>query len=124
MCQEDTILTSKIAYLSIVLSALLLSAPAFAQSQSSSGSDPFTGVPSVDSDEMSAVSGELAGGISAGVSTHIGSENHGAGAQGAGGVTSNAILTTTTDVSASGSHDFANQGNVSITIYNNNGGGN
>ncbi len=118
---------SPIAKLFIVPAAaavLLIGAPVFAQSQPPSSSDPFSDVPAVGSDEMSAVSGELAGGISDGISMHIGTDNRGAGTQRGGGVPSNAVGTTTRNVSASGSQDFANQGYATVTITTNNYGGN
>jgi len=124
--QEDTAMPSsftKSFSVLAVLVVLLVGAPAFAQNQSMSGGDPFSDVPAVDSDEMSAVSGELAGGIGTGISTHIGTGNRSAGAQPSGGVPSNAIGTATRDISASGSHDFANQGTANVRIYNNNSGG-
>lgn len=95
------------------LVVMLLGAPAFAQSQSSSG-DPFSGVQAVDSDQMSAVSGEQAGGIGAGTSMRSGTGGCGAGAQCAGGLTDNTVGTTRNDVSVSG-----NTVRISVTAINN-----
>lgn len=96
------------------LAVMLLGAPAFAQSQSSS-SDPFSGVPAVDSEQMSAVSGDLAGGVSAGTSTQTGTGGAcGAGAQCSGGLQGNSIGTTTKDVSMSG-----NTVRINVTAINN-----
>ncbi len=104
------------------LAVLLVGAPAFSQSQPPVNNDPFFGVPAVDSDQMSAASGELAGGVSAGIPTHIGAGNRGTTSQ-RGGVPSSAVGTATRDISSSSSHDFANQGTANVRIYNNNGGG-
>lgn len=112
--------------LSVVLAALavlFMSTPAFAQSQPSSGGDPFSSVPAVDSDEMSAVSGELAGGLNADISVPMGTDNRAAGTQRGGSAPSNIAGATTRDVSASGSSNFANQGSSAVTITNNNYGG-
>jgi len=100
------------------LVVLLISAPAFAQSQSPGDGNPFSNVPAVDSDEMSAVSGELAGGIGAGISVPIGPDNRAAGAQRGGSVPSNTVGAATRDVSASSSNNFASQGNSTVNITN------
>ena len=114
---------TKLSVVLVALMALFMGAPAFAQSQSFSGGDPFSDVPAVDSDEMSAVSGELAGGLGAGIAVPIGTDNRAAGAQRGGGVPSNIAGTTTRDVSASGSSNFANQGSSTVNITNYSAGG-
>ena len=103
--------TKSIAVL-VTLAVLFIGAPAFAQSQSSSG-DPFSGVTAVDSDQMSAVSGERAPGIGAGTSTQTGTGGCGAGAQCTGGLTGNAVGTTTSDRSVSG-----NTVRINVTAIN------
>lgn len=105
---------AKLSVVPIALAVLLIGAPAFAQSQTSSGNDPFSGVPAVENDRMSAIGGELAGQVSAGSSTPIETSNCGAGAQCDGGVASNAVGTTTRDYSASG-----NTIRVNVTAINN-----
>ena len=105
---------AKFSVVPAALAVLIFAAPAFAQSQPSSSSDPFSGVPAVDSDQMSAVSGEFAGGVGTGTSTRIEPGNCGAGAPCGDGVPGNAVGTTTRDVSASG-----NRVRISVTAINN-----
>ena len=105
---------AKISVVTTALAVLLIGAPAFAQSQTSSSNDPFSGVPAVENDQMSAIGGELAGEASAGHSTPIETSNCGAGAQCDGGVAGNAVGTTTGDYSASG-----NTIRVNVTAVNN-----
>ncbi len=93
------------------LAVMLLGTPAFAQSQSSS-SDPFSGVSAVNSEQMSAVSGEFAGGeINVGTSAQ--SETGGC-AQCSGGLQGNSFGTTANDVSATG-----NTVRINVTAINN-----
>ncbi len=123
---------SVVAKLSIVLAVLLFSAPAFAQSQTSSNSDPFSGLAAVESDQMSAASGErTAGVIGEDISANFGTGNCDAGAQCGGSAPSNDVGTTTRDVSGSGNTIRINVTAVNIqtsivgpSIINTNGGSN
>ena len=102
------------------LVALLFAVPAFAQSlpssaQPSNAGDPFSGVAAVDSDQMSTVSGELAGGIGVRTSTRTESGESGdCGALCGGGASNTAVGATSTDVAASG-----NTTTINVTAINN-----
>ncbi len=98
------------------LAVLLLGAPVFAQSQPPASGDPFSDVLAVDSEQMSAVSGEPGGGIGSGLPqrTGTGTGDCGAGSQCAGGLQGTAVGTTAKDVSASG-----NTVRISVTAINN-----
>lgn len=104
---------AKFSVVPAALAVLIFAAPAFAQSQPTSGTDPFSGVPAVDADKMSAVGGELAGGLRIGTSTRVETSDCGAGASCGGGVPGNAVGATTRDVSASG-----NTYSVNVTAIN------
>jgi hypothetical protein len=105
---------AKFSILSTALAVLLIGAPAFAQSQSAAGNDPFSGVTAVDSDQMSDVNGELAGGLNTGVAAYSGTGSSCTGAQCGGGVSGNAVGTTSRDVSASGNSVSVNVTAISI----------
>lgn len=96
------------------LAAALLGLPAFAQEESS-GNDPFLGVQAVDSAQMSAVSGGLAGDTTGlAPSARAVSGDCGAGAQCSGGLTSTSVETTTNDALISG-----NTVRINVTAINN-----
>lgn len=108
---------SAVAKSSIVLAAfgvLIFGAPAFAQSQPSGSGDLFSDVPAVDSDQMSAVSGELVDGIGIGPPAGVGTGECGGGAACGAGMQGNAAGTGARSVSGSGASV-----RINVTAINN-----